>query len=128
MNTPRRRSEQEVEQIDKVNAVGKSHARIVTGTLEAAESRSQHLQPAKSSLSDCIAHPQRRRVEPENMADLQNQSVVVRELCQLLCLARNQRHRFFHEHIFPHAQQFAARFEVRRRRRNDHRSVNLWKE
>src|SRR5438876_991163 len=80
MNTPRRRAEEEVEQIDKMNAVGKSHARIVTRTLEAAESRPQHLQSAKSSLGNGIAHPERRRVEPENMANLQNQSALLCEL------------------------------------------------
>src|SRR2546428_2855725 len=99
MNTPRRRSEQEVKQIDKVNAVGKRHASVVTGTLEAAESRPQHLQPAKSSFSNRVAHPQRSRVEPENMANLQNQPALLCEFREHLCLARDQCDRFFHEHI-----------------------------
>jgi len=60
------------------------------------------------------------------MANLQNQSALLCELRQLFCFARNQRDRFFHEHIFSHLEQFAARFEVRRRRRDDHRSVDLW--
>src|ERR1700746_367789 len=112
MNTPWRRSQKKIEQVNKVNAVRKSHACIVTGTLEATESRPQHLQLPKSSLSNRIAHPQRRRVEPKNMADLENQSALFCEFCQLLCLARNQRDWFFHDNILVHVEQFAARFEV----------------
>ena len=70
MNAPWRRFEEKIEKIDKMNAVGKSDAGVVPGTFKAAESGAQYLELAKSPLGNRIAHPERRRVEPENMPNL----------------------------------------------------------
>src|SRR5437867_7528162 len=100
MNTSRRPTEEKVEQIDKMNAVGKCNSRVGPGTLEAAKYRAQHLEPAESPISNCVTHPQRCRIEPENMPHLQNQSGLLRELGQPFRLTRSQSDWFFDKNIF----------------------------
>ena len=102
MNTSWRPTEEKVEQINKMNAVGKCNSRVRPGTLEAAKYRPQHLEPAESPISNRVAHPQRCRIEPENMPHLQNQSGFLRELRQLFRLTRSQSDWFFDKNIFPH--------------------------
>ena len=108
-----------------MNAVRKSNASIVAGTLKAAESRPQHLESTESPFGNRVAHPQRCWIEPENMTNLQNQAGILSQLRHFLRLAGNQAYRFFDKDIFSHHEQFAAGFEVRLRRSHDDRGVNF---
>ncbi len=71
-----------------MDAVGKSHARVLARTLKAAEIGAQHFDFTEAPLRDCVAHPNRSRIEPENVADLQNQSVAFRQLGQFFRVRR----------------------------------------
>src|SRR6202011_6319968 len=57
MHASRRFSEKKLEQIDKMDAVGKSHARVLPRTLEAAEIGAQHFDFTEAPLRDRVAHP-----------------------------------------------------------------------
>ncbi len=57
MNTSWRNTEKKIEEIDKMNAVRERDAGILSRALEPAESRLQHLEPAKLVLDNRIAHP-----------------------------------------------------------------------
>jgi hypothetical protein len=61
------------------------------------------------------------------MANLQNQSGLLRELRQRFCLTRDKGNGFFDEHVLAHLKQLTARFEVDLRRRHDDRRVDLRK-
>src|SRR5262249_9651412 len=65
VDTPRHYSEEEVEQINKMNAVGKRDPGIVPWTFETAKTRAQHLETAKPPRSDCVSQPQKPRVQPK---------------------------------------------------------------
>src|SRR5205814_7168726 len=73
-------SEEEIEKINEMDAIGKSNARIGPRAFESAESRAQHLEPSKLPTDDRVSHPYRGRIEPKNMPNLQNQSGFVRQL------------------------------------------------
>src|ERR1700730_5115379 len=72
MHSSRRLSEKKLKQIDKMDAVGKRHARVLTWTFEPAEICAHHFDFTEAPLRDCVAHPDRSRVEPKNVAALQN--------------------------------------------------------
>src|SRR5438067_10554333 len=67
MNAPRRAAEKKLKQIDKMNAVGESYARVLAWSFEAAEIRAQHFDLTKTSLRDRVPHPNRGRVEAKNV-------------------------------------------------------------
>src|SRR6266568_4941876 len=99
MNAPRRFSEKKLEQIDKMNAVGERYARVLAWTLKAAEICAQHFDLAEALLRNRVAHPDRGRIEPENVSDLQNQSVAFRQLLQFPRLSRFLPRRLFVKHV-----------------------------
>ena|SRR5205807_7608402 len=72
MNTSRRFFEKKLKQIDKVNAVRESHTCVLPRTFKAAEIGAQHFDFAEALLRNRVAHPDRRRIESKNVADLQN--------------------------------------------------------
>src|SRR5205814_1013356 len=84
MHSAWRSSKKKTKQIDEMNAVRECDTGVLPRTFEAAEVRAQHFDFAETILSNRVPHPDRCRIEPENMPDLQNQSVAFRELGPLL--------------------------------------------
>src|SRR5438105_628392 len=70
-----RSSKKKTKQIDEMNAVRERDTGVLPRTFEAAEVCPQHLDFAETVLSNRVPHPDRCRIEPENMHDLQNSSV-----------------------------------------------------
>src|SRR5262245_21588177 len=106
-----------------MDRVGKTQHTIVAGPFEAAEIAAEDLDSAQLAGLDCVAEPLRSRVETENVADLQNPFLSLREFCQLLGLTGDECDRLFHEHIFFRLKKLTAKSKVRLRGSSDRRSI-----
>src|SRR5260370_4286746 len=107
-----------------MDAIGESHARVLPRAFEAAEIRAQHFNFTEAVVCDRIAHPDRCWIESENVADLQNQSVALRQLVQLFRLGRFQTDRLFDKHVLAGIEQLAADFKMSLRRSNNDRRID----
>src|SRR5262245_66304647 len=106
-----------------MDRIGKTHPTIVAGPFEAAEIAPEDLDSAQLAGLDCAAEPLRSRVEAENVTNLQNPFLSLREFCQLLGLTGDECDRFFHEHIFFRLEKLTAKCKVRLRGSSDRRSI-----
>src|SRR6266851_915099 len=66
VHSSRRFSEEKLEQVDKMDAIGESHARVPPRAFEAAKIRAQHFNFTEAAVCDRIAHPDRCWIEPKN--------------------------------------------------------------
>ena len=78
-----------------------------------------------SPFCNRVAQPKRRRIKTQNVSDLQNAFVFVRQFRELLGFFVRQRQRFFDEHIFARFEKFFAQRKMRLRRRDDDHAVHL---
>ena len=59
-----------------------------------------------------VAQPERRRIEAQNVADLQNAFVLIGQFGELLRFVVRQRQRFFHKHVLAGFEKFLAQREM----------------
>ena len=111
-----------------MNAVGKRDAAVVARTFEPAEMPANHVHAAKLARLDRITHPQRRRIKPQNMTDLQDPFVFLGELGKFFGFLVRERQRFFNEHVLAGFQKFLAERKMRLRGRDDDHAVHLGRE
>src|SRR5207248_4496371 len=104
--------EQKAKEVDEMDSVRESHPGVHSGPFEAAEIRPQHLDLAEPALRNRLFHPNRCRIEPENVADLHNQSGPFCEFDKFPGIGRLGSDRLFDEHVFTGLEQAAANFKM----------------
>ena len=95
-----------------MDAVREHHAAVVARALEAAEVAANHVHLAKLAVLHGIAQPECRRIEAQNVPDLQNSLVLRGDFHELFGFVVRQRQRFFDEDILAGFEKFFAQREV----------------
>ena len=108
-----------------MNAVCEHHAAVVARTLEAAEVAANHVHLAELARLNRIAHPCRCGIEAQNVSDLQNAFMFVRDFRERLGFIIRQRQRLFDKHIFARFEKFFAQRKMRLRRGDDDHAVHF---
>ena len=80
-----------------MDGVGEGDAGVIARAFESTEVAAQHLHLAELSALDGLTQPLRRRVEPENVPNLQNPLRAIGQLRELASFRGNERDWFFDE-------------------------------
>ena len=107
-----------------MDAVGEHDAAVIARAFESAKMSTQDVDPSKFARLDGVANPLRRRIEAEDVADLQNALFYIGQLGELLGFVRREGQRFLNEDILARLQEFPAERKMRLCRRDDDRSID----